>query len=333
MSQLLKDAGKGSAVKAIQVSKFGDESVLKYKDAADLKPAADEVLIDVKAIGVNPVETYIRAGIFPIKPDLPYVPGTDAAGIVKAVGKEVKTFSVGDRVYTTGSASGTYAEQTVCKEGHVYPLSSKLTFEQGAAIGIPYATAYQALYHIAKIKPGNTILVHGASGGVGIAAVQLANASGLAVIASVGTEESQHLLRENGAHQIISHHNPDRYDEIMSATHGHGVDYILEMLSDQNLAKDLEILAFHGRVVVIGCRGEATINPRLLMSKDASIMGMTVFNANPQEVHSIHAVLFAGFENGSLKPFVGCEMPLKEAAEAHRHIMTQPAYGKLILKP
>lgn len=320
-------------MKKIQVSSFGGPEVLEVVHLEALTPGQGEVLIEIKAIGVNPVETYIRSGVFPLKPALPYTPGTDGAGIVKAVGKGVKAFHVGDRVYTTGSVTGTYASECLCREGDVYPLSSKLTFEQGAAIGIPYATAFQALFHKARVRPGNTILIHGATGGVGIAAVQLANAAGLAVIASAGTEQGQHLVRENGAHQVVDHHDETRFEAIHKITQEHGVDYILEMLSDRNLAQDLEILAFQGKVIVIGCRGEITINPRLLMSRDASIMGMTIFNADLQETHSIHAALFAGFENGSLKPFIGREFRLEEAARAHEYIMQEPAYGKLILKP
>lgn len=320
-------------MKKIQVSKFGGPDTLQLTELDALTPGEGEVLVEIKAIGVNPVETYIRSGIFPVKPPLPYTPGTDCAGVVKAVGKNVNAFHVGDRVYTTGSVTGTYASEALCREGDVYPLSSKLTFEQGAAIGIPYATAFQALFHKARVRPGNTILIHGATGGVGIAAVQLANAAGLAVIASAGTEQGKHLVQENGAHQVIDHHDEGRFEEILKITQEHGVDYILEMLSDRNLAHDLEILAFQGKVVIIGCRGEVTINPRLLMSREASILGMTIFNADLQETHSIHAGLFAGFENGSLKPFVGREFRLEEASRAHEYILNEPAYGKLILKP
>jgi len=140
-------------------------------------------------------------------------------------------------------------------------------------------------------------------------------------------------VREIGAHQVVNHHDDARFGEIAKITGGHGVDYILEMLSDQNLAKDLEILAHSGKVIVIGCRGTAEINPRLLMSKDATISGMTIFNANSQEVHSTHAALFAGFEKGFLKPFIGKEIPLADAGKAHYNIIHESAYGKIILKP
>src|SRR5438128_7098390 len=166
-------------MKAIRVHEFGGPEVMRLEEVPDLTAAAGEVIVRVHAIGVNPVDTYIRSGLYPAKPTLPYTPGSDAAGVVDSVGEAVTRVTPGDSVSVAGTCSGTYAEQARCSESQVHRLPSHITFEQGAAIGIPYATAYRALFHRAEAKPGETVLVHGATGGVGIAAVQLSRAAGL----------------------------------------------------------------------------------------------------------------------------------------------------------
>src|SRR5437870_4811516 len=176
-------------MKAIRVTDFGGPDVLKLQNVADPKPDSGQVLVRVKAAGVNPVDTYIRAGVYAKKPNLPYTPGTDAAGIVEAAGPNVKRFKPGDRVYTNGSITGVYAELALCEESRVHPLPSNISFAQGAALGVPYGTAYRALFQRGHAKPGEAVLVHGASGGVGIACVQFARAAGLTVIGTGGTEK------------------------------------------------------------------------------------------------------------------------------------------------
>src|SRR5437867_12876980 len=152
-------------MKAIRVSDFGGPDVLKLQNVADPKPNSGQVLIRVKAAGVNPVDTYIRAGAYARKPNLPFTPGTDAAGIVEAVGPNVKRFKAGDRVYTNGSITGVCAELALCEESRVHHLPGKISFAQGAALGVPYGTAYRALFQRGRTKAGETVLVHGATGG------------------------------------------------------------------------------------------------------------------------------------------------------------------------
>jgi NADPH2:quinone reductase len=189
------------------------------------------------------------------------------------------------------------------------------------------------LFGRAQAKPGETVLVHGASGGVGIAAVQLARAHGLTVSGTGGTDEGRRLVTEQGAHHVFDHHAADYLDEVVKATGGSGVDVILEMLANVNLGRDLTILARGGRVVVIGSRGTVEINPRDAMGRDASILSMTLMNATPQELYGIHSALGAGLENGTLRPIVGQEMPLADAVRAHQAVMQPGAYGKIVLIP
>jgi NADPH2:quinone reductase len=287
--------------------------------------------VRIHATGVNPVETYIRAGTYARLPELPYTPGNDGAGIIEEAGADVNGFKVGDRVYTAGSLTGTYAEFAMCKQEQVHPLPGNVSFEQGAAMGTPYATAYRGLLQRAAARQGETVLVHGASGGVGTAAVQLGRARGLRVFGTAGSEEGLKLVREQGAHEVFDHRAPDHFEQIMNSTGGDGVNVIVEMLANVNLGKDLTILAKGGRVVIIGSRGPVEINPRDTMQRDADVRGMILPNTSPTEMASIHAALFAGLENGTLRPVIGKEFPLAEAAQAHKAVMKSGALGKIVL--
>jgi NADPH2:quinone reductase len=281
---------------------------------------------------VNPVDTYFRSGSNP-SITLPWTPGLDAAGIVEAVGSGVNLVKPGDRVYTAGTLSGAYAEFTLGQAEQVHRLPEKISFQQGAGVNIPYATAYRALFQRGRAEAGETLLIHGASGGVGIAAVQLARAAGITIIGTGGTEAGRKLVLDQGAHHVVDHRSPDYLKQIMSLTGGRGVDLILEMLANVNLGKDLSLLAQNGRVVVIGSRGNVEITPRETMSRDADIRGMTLFNVNGRELAAIHAGLAAGMENGTLRPIVGKEMPLSDAAKAHIAVLEPGAYGKIVLLP
>ncbi|MBC7930304.1 MAG: NADPH:quinone reductase [Rubrivivax sp.] len=320
-------------MKAIRVQEFGGPEVLRLEDAPDPKPAAGQVLVRVHAAGVNPVDTYIRAGGHAVKPQLPYTPGLDAAGVVEAVGKGVTRVRAGDRVYTGGSLNGTYAELTLCAEAQAHSLPERVSFAEGAGVFTPYATAYRALFQRAKGRPGETVLVHGASGGVGTAAVQIARAAGFTVIGTGGTDEGRKLVAEQGAHHVLDHHAPDYLKQLTKLTGGRGPDVILEMLANVNLDKDLGVVAKGGRIVVIGSRGAVEINPRHAMTRDAAILGMSLFSASPQELASIHAALVAGLGAGTLRPVVGRELPLASAARAHEEVLKPGARGKIILIP
>ena len=320
-------------MKAIRVHEFGGPAVMRLEEVPALTPGPGQVVVRIHAAGVNPVDTYLRAGTYPRKPSLPFTPGIDGAGVVEAVGKDAKKFVPGDRVYLTGSLTGTYAEQALCEEWTLVPLPPHVSFAQGAAIHVPYATAYRALFHRAQARPGETVLIQGASGGVGIAAVQLARAAGLRVVGTASTDRGRKLVAAEGAHQILDHKEPDHFEKALAETGGRGYDVILEMLANVNLAKDLTILALHGRVVAVGNRGTIEINPRDAMGRDAAILGMTLWNISQPDLVSIHAAIHAGLENETLRPVVGQEMPLSEASRAHVAIMEPGSYGKIVLVP
>lgn len=320
-------------MKAIRVHQFGGPEALRLEEIPQPVPAAGQILVRLRAVGVNPVDTYIRAGSYAAKPALPYTPGVDGAGVVEAVGDGVKQFKAEDRVYIGGSRTGAYAEFALCEPAQVHPLPEKISFAQGAAVNIPFATAYRALFQRAHAVAGETVLVHGATGGVGLAAVQLARAAGLTVIGTGGTEQGRKLILEQGAHHALDHRAPDYLSKIAGLTEDRGVDVILEMLANANLGRDLTVLARGGRVAVIGSRGPVEINPRDAMARDAAILGVMLFNTTECELAGIHQALFAGLENGSLRPVVSREFPLAEAAKAHVAVMEPGALGKLVLIP
>jgi NADPH2:quinone reductase len=320
-------------MKAIRVSEYGGPSVLTLGEVPAPEPGPGQVLVRNHAVGVNPVDTYLRSNTDNRGPKLPYTPGSDAAGVVEAVGSGVTAVKAGDRVYLGGTVTGAYAELSLCEQVHVHPLPANVSFAQGAAMNVPYATAYHALFDRGHGQAGETVLVHGASGGVGIGAVQLARARGLTVIGTAGTERGRRLVLEQGAHHALDHTAPGYLDELTRLTGGRGVDIVLEMLANVNLQKDLGIIAMRGRIVVIGNRGTVEINARLAMNKDAAILGMALFHATPAQLAGIHAALVEGLRNGTLRPAIAQELPLAQAPRAHEAVMEAGHHGKIVLVP
>jgi NADPH2:quinone reductase len=316
-------------MKAVVVHEFGGPEVLRLEDVPTPRPAARQVLVRIRAAGVNPYDTYMRNGTYAVKPPLPYTPGSDGAGDVEAIGEGVSKVKPGDRVYTAKTLTGAYAQYALTLESQVHSLPPKITYAQGAGIGVPYVTAFHALRQVIRARAGETLLVHGASGGVGIAAVQIGRALGMTVL----TEKGLELVKREGAHHAFDHTHSGYRDQILKGTGGLGVDLILEMLANVNLGHDLKLLAPHGRVVVIGSRGDVSITPRDLMTRRGSIHAFTVWSLSEADEKEIHAGLIAGLENNALRPVVGKELPLAEASRAHKEILEPGAHGKIVLVP
>ncbi len=305
--------------------------MLKVADVPDPQPAAGQILVRMHAAGVNPVETYIRSGKYARLPQVPYTPGTDGAGRIEALGSGATDWKGGERVYVAGSISGTYAELCLCESSQVHPLPSEVSFSEGAALGIPYVTAHHALFDRAQAKPGEIVLIHGGTGGVGLAAIQIAKNAGFTVFATGGTESGRLLLLEHGAAAVFDHHELGYLDRIREKTNGRGVDVILEMLANVNLGHDLAALAPGGRVAVIGSRGTVEINPRELMLREADVRGVLLNLASPDRLAAIHAELQQSLQSGSIRPVVGRQFPLSKASEAHEAVMAPGAHGKIVL--
>lgn len=321
-------------MRAIRVEAFGGPEQLQLAEVPLPEPGPGQVRVRLHAAGVNPVDTYVRAGTYARKPALPYTPGTDGAGIVEAVGPEVSGASVGERVYVAALLArhtGTYAECLVCDAAAVHPLPASLSFAAGSAVGVPYVTAYRALFQRAGLRAGERTLVHGASGGVGTAAVQMARAHGALVVGTAGTEAGLELVRSEGAHLAANHATPEYADGIRAFCGG--FDVIVEMLANVNLERDLQLLAPRGRIVIVGNRGTLEFNPRATMAKEATVLGTMLWNATPEEDRAAHAGIVAGLESGVLRPVVGRQLPLANAAQAHRDVVTPGAHGKIVLLP
>jgi NADPH2:quinone reductase len=321
---------------AILVREFGGPEVLQIAEMPDPVPAAGQVLVRVHAAGVNPYDTYMRTGNYATKPPLPYIPGADGAGVVEAVGPGVGV-TVGARVFFGGTAThkayGAYAQMVLCEPQQLHALPDRLTFAQGAGVGVPYVTAWRALHDRVRLQPGETLFIHGASGGVGLAATQIARAWGAIVIGTASTAEGMSAVREQGAHHVLNHKDAGYLDALKDITGGRGPDVILENLANVNLDNDLTALAFAGRIVVVGNRGRIEIDPRKIMSKDAYVTGMALWNTTPADWTRAYKALEAGLAAGVLTPLVSMELPLADAARAHELILAPGARGKIVLIP
>lgn len=317
-------------MKSIVVNEFGAPEVMKLTDEEIPAVSPEQVLVKLEAIGVNPVECYIRTGGYASLPSLPYTPGTDGAGIIHTIGSKVQGIEVGDRVYLYGSISGTYAEYSLCLPEQVYRLPGRISYAEGAALGIPYFTAWRALFHKGSAVAGETVLIHGASGGVGTTLVQMARVAGLTVIGSAGTVAGRQLVLDQGAHYAINHADTSKVLEI---TRGNGPDLIIEMLANVNLQSDLQIIANQGRIIIVGNRGLVDIDPRIMMRKEVNLKGVTLTAATASDLRIMHNAIFAGLELLVLNPVIDKSFSLGEAAEAHKYIMDEHSAGKIVLIP
>lgn len=320
-------------MKAIVVREFGEPEVMKLEEVSTPEPLGSQVLVRVKAAGVNPVDAYLRTGIHAHAPKLPYTPGKDAGGTVEAVGDGVTGYKIGNRVYTANSLTGTYAEFTLCEEKQLGHLPDNVSFEQGAGVWTPYATAFRALFQKGSARIGESVLVHGASGGVGVAAVQWAKNAGLVVIGTASSDGGKQLIEEQGADAVFDHTNEDHLGDIREFTGGKGVEIIIEMLANVNLERDFEALAMFGRIVVIGNRGSLQFTPRQAMTRDTTIYGMSLFNAPSADLDEIHTAIFDGLKNGFLNPRIRSSLPLADAPRSHHEVIEKKGFGKVVLIP
>ena len=325
-----------ATMNAIQVHKFGGPEVLEYStNVPRPKPGPDDVLVRIKAVGVNPVDVLIRTGSFGPQ-QFPYIPGADFAGIIEEVGSNVTDVKVGQRVYgsdlTAPDGMKAYAQFIAIKHNLVHPLHDNLTFSQGASIPIPYFTQYRALYHLAQAKPGETVFIHGASGGVGIAAVQIASGLGLTVIGTASTPEGQELARKAGAHFIFNHYEEGYLEKVKEAAGERGIDVILESIADKNLKKDIGLVRNKGRIIVVGGVTDIAINPLDVFVHEIVMKGVLIYQITNEELFETRQALYVGAKAGWLNPYIWKEFPLEKAADAHILLKSgSGARGKIIL--
>jgi len=322
-------------MRAVRVAAFGGPEVLKVETNVPVPtPSPSQVVVEVKAAGINPVDTYIRTGTYAVKPPLPYTPGSDAAGIVKHVGSAVTKFKPGDRVFVIKNVSGAYAEFTAAEEAMVGHLDAALSFQQGAGIGVPCFTAYRALCIQGREKAvaGNSVLIHGASGAVGLACVQMAAARGMTVIGTAGSQEGMNLVKQSGATVVLNHKEEGYTNKILAATAGEGPDLIIEMLANVNLETDLTLVKRKGVIVVVGNRGNIEINPRHMMQKESKVTGLILMNASEDEWSEMHDSIAEGMKEGWLQPHINKEYSLDDAPQAHHDVINSATtLGKRVI--
>lgn len=324
-------------VKAIRFHRLGGPEVLQLEEVPDPQPGEGEVLIRVRAAGVNFGDTMFREGRYLVRPAFPQIPGMEAAGEVEALGAGVTGLQVGDRVMVLGG-SGAYAERLVVRPQTCFPLPEGLTFEQGAALPVQGLTAHHMLTLVGRVRPGETVLIHAAAGGVGSLAVQLAKQLGARVIGTVGADEKLDLVRSLGADLALNHRTTDLVAAVREFSGKRGVDVILEMVGGTEVyAKNLSLLGQFGRMVVFGAAsGDAhgTVEPISLMTKNASVSGyyLTAVLRHRELCAPPLAQMAAAAIDGSLRILVGKTYPLAEAAAAQQDIAQRGTTGKLVLR-
>jgi len=321
-------------MKAMRAHQFGGPEQLQLEEAPDPQVQAGQVQIRVRAAGINPADLVRLSGRLGNLP-LPYIPGTDVSGEVEAVGAGVTQVKAGDRIFGRALTGG-YAEKTCLVASETFPLPANLSFAEGAAIPIPFYTAYRALHHKAGLKSGETVLVSAGGGGVGVAAIQLAKLVGVRVITTVGSADKAARTKELGADVTINYREQDFAAEVQKLTDGKGVDVIIENVASDNLAKDLTIAAKNSRIIIIGTGtakgpdGQFAVMHALM--KDVNILGMSLVNAGPVIAEMANA-LIPLFSSGKLKAVVSKTYPLAEAQQALADLVAGRVFGKLALNP
>jgi NADPH:quinone reductase-like Zn-dependent oxidoreductase len=323
-------------MKAIHVHEFGGPEVMKFEDAEDLTGGPGQILVEVRAAGVNPVDTTFRSGAHPLSKSLklPWTPGIDAAGEVIEVGAGVEGFEVGDRVF--GAAmTGSYAEKAALNGLRTAHIPSNLSFEDCASFPVVLYTAFYAVVVKAGIQPGQTFLIHAGAGGVGSMAIQIAKASGARVITTVSSKEKADVAASLGADIIVNYRDEDFADRCAAETGGWGVDAVIEMVAADNFDGSCRALKKGGTMVLLGSgtgkNPTGSVNYPPFYSKDIDVRGMSLFNADsvfPDMLRQVNHLL----EAGKVRPLLGEVIPIAEAARAHEVLMTGKVPGKIVLK-
>ena len=322
-------------MKAILFDQLGGPEVLKLGEVAKPEVKPGWVLIKNHAIGINFADTFFRQGMYLVRPNLPDIPGLEAAGVIEAVGPGVAHLKPGTRVAAIGSK--TYAEYALASASQVIPLPDFVSFEEGAAFPIQVLTAYHMLHTAHQTTPAQTVLIHSAAGGVGIVAVQIAKAAGARVIGTVSSDGKVGLVKEYGADAVINYATQDFAEEALKLTNGKGVDLILDAVGKPTLEKGLRCLAPFGHLILYGRAGGPPdpLNMMTLFQKSLKVSGFVLYtvSAMPDKHREGIEKSFQLMREGKLKLLVGKRFPLAEAAEAHRYMESRQSTGKLVLIP
>ncbi|MDV2685883.1 NADPH:quinone reductase [Alkalihalophilus lindianensis] len=319
-------------MRAIQYKEYGDPSVLYLGETDKPTLKKGEVLVKVGASGVNPVDTYFRKGIREV-PSFPHIPHFDLAGEVVELGENVTNLAVGDRIWAT-NAKGASAELVAVEGAKAFPLPAHLSYEEGAAVAMAFMTAHLSLFYRAALKKEEKVLIYGAAGAVGQAAVQLAKQAGAFVIATAGNEDKAAIAIKAGADVVVNYHEENVLKRVQELTDGNGIDVILDMSVSENLDDNLDMIGNGGRIVTIGSpvNNQPTLPWRKLNMKNASLLGILLFTVNSSELVKAGKEISEGLESKALSAHVGEVFSLEEATKAHETIEAKKVDGRIIIK-
>ena len=328
-------------MKAAYIEKPGPPENIIFGNLPKPKPADNQVLVKVKAVAVNPVDTYIRAGMYPMDLPQPFVIGCDLAGVVEAVGSAVTKFHKGDRVWGSNQGllgrQGTFAEYAAVDECWLYPTPEEVSDQDAAAVALVGITAHLGLFRDGQLKMGEKVFVNGGTGGVGSCVIQMARAVGARVLTTAGSDEKVRICQQLGANMAVNY----KTDDLDAALGKFGaIDVWFETLRQQDFDRAIKHLAFRGRIIVMAgreSRPQLPVGPFYV--KDCKLFGFAMFNAPPEEQRKCAAEINRWLAKGKLRPRIDRVMPLSEAAAAHRlqegntlrHAGTLA--GKIVLTP
>lgn len=336
-------------MRAVVVQKFGPPEVLQLSELPDPQLGPRQVLIRVAAIGINFADLFMRMGMYPRAPHPPFVPGLEVAGIIDSVGSEVtEGFREGDRVFALSGNCGGYASKIAVSASQVFNIPGGLTFAEAAALPVNYLTAWHSMFEMGNLRSGDRILIHGAAGGVGIAAVQLAQTHGIVTIGSAGPTK-QKLLAELGVDYSINHASQNFLTEVRRIAPD-GIEMVLDPIGGETLARSYSCLGQMGRLVIYGMSSAVSdsgrrsiwrmfksylqmpkLKPLKIMSENKAIVGVSLGRLTANIIRREMQDLVAVIGEYGIRPHIGATFPLEQAAEAHRHIHSRQSVGKVVL--
>ncbi|ABG40335.1 Alcohol dehydrogenase, zinc-binding protein [Paraglaciecola sp. T6c] len=324
-------------MKAIVCNAFGPVEDLEYKDVPDPKADKGQVVVDIKACGVNFPDGLIVQGLYQMKPEVPFIPGNEVAGVISEIGEGVPHLKVGQRVIALCMLGG-YAQKVACAATHVMPLPDEISFDEAAGLVTAHATAHHGLKQRANIQPGETLLVTGAAGGTGLAAVQIGKQMGAKVIAVCSTQEKLDMAKANGADILINYSEVDLKSAIKDVTNGKGVDVVYECVGGDTFHACSRSMAWNGRLLVVGFAGgtipEFPVN--LSLVKGYSVVGVfwgSFTQHQPQDFAQNMKELLTWYVQGKVKVVVDEALPLAQAKDALNKVMGREVKGKMSLNP